>query len=79
MLLLVYGRNTGWMSYDCKKHTSYGAHEHLQEITCGLLAAAQGLGVPVWGNVGQGPTPTARRAVVMIMVRKDVQHDLSVV
>jgi hypothetical protein len=53
--------------------------EHLQGITRGLGAAAQRLGVPGWEMVGQAPTPTARTEGVVILVRKDVMRELSVV
>ena len=51
----------------------------MQGITRGLGAAAQRLGVPGWDVVGQAPTPTARTAGVVILVRKDVMRELAVV
>lgn len=54
-------------------------HEHLQEITYGLLTAAFWLGVQGWDVVGRAPILTARTAGSMIQVRKDVWYELSVV
>ena len=63
----------------CLQETHHMGQEHMQGITRGLGAAAQRLGVPGWEVVGQAPTPAARTAGVVVLVRKDVMRDLSVV
>ena len=63
----------------CLQETHHLGQEHLQAITRGLMAAAQRLGVPGWEVVGQAPSPSARTAGVLILVRKDVQRELTAV